>query len=117
MERRKDQDRRRYPRADVSFEIEYKRAREERKVKHSDAHDVSAGGISFFTREQFKKGDLLDVALHLKGFERTIVTRGQVVYSARARNGFLTAISFSSISYRDFIVILDYSLAYTDPDS
>lgn len=111
-----DRERRHYPRADVSFEIEYRRTAKERNVRRSEVHDVGAGGISFVTGEQLEKGERLDITLHLKGFERKIEARCEVIYSTRAGDGYLTAVSFSSIPYRDFIIVLDYSLAYTVSD-
>ena len=106
-----DHDRRFFPRAEAPLEVQYSPGEE---LAPGDGKNLSAGGISFQTHSHYQKGDLLNLNLKLKGFERSIKARGKVLHSEPDGEYYSTAVIFTDIPYDDFITVLDYSLAHLD---
>ncbi len=107
-----DQDRRFFPRAEAPLEIKYSPGGGE--LTPVESKNISAGGISFKTGSAYKKGDILELNLRLKGLERTIHAVGKVLHSEDTGDGYETAVIFTDIPYTDFITVLDYSLAHLE---
>lgn len=109
-------DSRRYPRADVNFDIDYKPQKDQSEVS-GKAHDLSASGISFLTKEKLEPGTVLNLDLKLREINKDITAAGRVIRSWEYNNKIFTAVEFTQIDYNDFVTILDYSLAYLDEES
>ena len=90
------QDRRRFPRADMAFDLKYSAGPERSYLTLS--RDVSNGGISFQTDELQGLGTPLELCLGQAGNPQTIRAAGQVVRSWREGPASFVAVAFTNIN-------------------
>ncbi|MDH5721307.1 MAG: PilZ domain-containing protein [Spirochaetia bacterium] len=102
---------RRFPRAEAPLKIYYS-SEFEPNEQAVGAEDLSASGISFQTGHSYSREDILKLRLELLEMKKTIHAEGRVIRSFEKEDKIITAVELFNIDYEDFILILDYSLAF-----
>lgn len=111
----KDFDQRRYPRAGAEVEVRYAPSLDSKPALPARSYDISASGMSFVTPERLPENSRIALEVHLKNLNRAIKTEGTVIRSWEENGQFIAAVEFANIEYNDFILLLDYSLAFYHP--
>lgn len=103
--------RRKYPRADLVFNVTY---REDDREISTRSRDLSAGGISFITEHAFEPDQSLSLSFTLEGLPGQIDARCSVIRSWEEEDTIYTAVLFTEIDDMDLVTVTDYSLAMSD---
>lgn len=104
-------DQRSYPRVAADIHITYT-LKGENAAREAHSMEFSATGMSFPTDRELSAGTLIEVEMDLENLEEKLKTLAMVVRSWQKKGQHYTSIQFYDISYRDFIILLDYSLTF-----
>jgi hypothetical protein len=109
-------DQRRYPRTGADVEIKYSSLPDRSADEKAKGLDLNAGGISFETAGKLPENSVIKLELLLKILPKTVHAEGRVIRSWEEEGRFMAAVKFSKIEYNDFILLMDYSLAFYRPE-
>lgn len=95
------QERRYCPRAKRIMSIEYRLVKTQRKAADKNWHlsitqDMSCNGLTFYSEQELKKGETIDVKVVMSGILEIYNGKCKIIRSERKKTGanFLTAIMF-----------------------
>ncbi|MBU45485.1 MAG: hypothetical protein CMN76_19905 [Spirochaetaceae bacterium] len=103
------EEKRKFPRADLVFRIEYRTLKEEQP--HTGmTRDLSMGGVSLETETPFDKGTPISLSFSFPELDGTIHATGRVVRSWQDGDKCFTALKFTAV-HQDDLAILEAHLA------
>lgn len=100
--RMKTQDTRRFKRFRVSYLVRYQ-VNGKGEPRITNARDISAGGLRFWTKEALAPSSVLDISIYLPPLRRSVEAVSQVLRVRRSRDEFIysVAVSFLDIKEED----------------
>ena len=101
-----ESERRKYPRADLIFDLTYSIG--EQGPVATFSRDISLGGVSFQTREEFELDTVLNLTFTMGVLPEGVTASGKVVRSWKDGAATYTAVEFTDIDGTDLMIILDY---------
>jgi Tfp pilus assembly protein PilZ len=108
-------EKRRFKRFDAFMNVQY-RSQETKNIKGSAlAKDLSRDGIKVNTVDQLKRGDLVDLVIHVPDDSQPVQTTGKVVWAKPCSGkdqGIDYGVSFLMIDPIDKFRVLDYAYNY-----
>jgi len=103
MTRRQGKERRQWVRAKRVLNVEYRLSSSKSKTKDAGWHvsttkDMSIGGMAFYTEEEYRPGDILEIRIAMSGTIDIYKGPAKVVRTVKRRTGahYLTAVAFIS---------------------
>ncbi|MES0492025.1 MAG: PilZ domain-containing protein [Leptospirales bacterium] len=110
------QENRAYPRAKLHFKVEYSSDKNGPK-KECYTSDISATGVSFETEDDFDINTSIFLNITLKELDTTVEAKGVILRKSRENEKTTVSLQFTEIDYDNFIVLLDYSLAFQNNEN
>jgi hypothetical protein len=104
-------DNREYPRAQRGIELSFDINNGDVDQK-SITRDISATGISFEVNSNIPNGTIIMLRIFLTEIQRIINAKSTSTRSWVEDGKTYVSVQFMDIDYHDFILLLDYSLAY-----
>ncbi|MDP8253219.1 MAG: PilZ domain-containing protein [Candidatus Kaelpia aquatica] len=102
-------ERREYPRLDDFLSVNYRVLGRDDSSINALCQNISAGGICFSAGEGIQQETLLEVGIYIKKINKSIQTKGSVVWSQRREDKsypYIVGVKFTEIEdcERDFIL-------------
>ncbi|MBI40574.1 MAG: hypothetical protein CMF59_13325 [Leptospiraceae bacterium] len=98
------EEKRKFPRADLVFRIEYRTLKEE-QPRAGMTRDLSLGGVSLETEGPLDKGTPLSLTFSFPELEGTIHATGRVVRSWDEEGKIFTALRFTAVHQDDLAIL------------
>lgn len=109
MEKGEFVERRKFPRVDIIFKVQYHvQPNFEKKELEGVGKDVSLGGASFEINEEIPAGTVVSLRFSLAGVEGEIKAMGRVVrvWKEKETEKFLCAVEFTAIDPFDYDILI-----------
>lgn len=104
-----NEDKRRYPRADLVFRLKYAAHDQTRETV---SRDISGGGISIEVGSALLSGTELDLNFSIDGLPGEITARGRVIRSWQEAGKIFCALEFTAIDESDREIVEDFIKAH-----
>lgn len=101
---------RKFPRADTIFKLNY--GTERSPSFEAMTRDISLGGISFKSNEEFEPGDQIELKFSIKELSGEIKAKGRVVRSWSEGGDPFTAVEFIEINSSDHEILENFFKSY-----
>ncbi|HBS04695.1 MAG TPA: hypothetical protein DEA96_07015 [Leptospiraceae bacterium] len=105
------EEKRKFPRADLVFRIEYRTLKEE-QPRAGMTRDLSLGGVSLETDGPLDKGTPLSLTFSFPELEGTIHATGRVVRSWEDQGKHYTALRFTAVHQDDLAILRSHLEQY-----
>ena len=103
-------ERRRYPRADLVFNVSFEKTEDQHLAAISE--NLSAGGVAIKTDSEFSIGDEIKVEFSIKDLPGKISSGGKVIRAWEEDGSWHAAIQFTRIEEKDLDIVNGFIAEY-----